>query len=222
MVGLLGEQENELRYVTQNVFRYDRNNDGEVTYHELTNFCTEQHFGEMAIQRRHRKGLYSQGSKRIMSQEEFGTTINAALAFIKMTASEELIGSWFKVIDLDADGWISYEVYFQFLKYYFGGASIAALDTINVRPKGDKDGKNTAILSEDQKFMLALKDLPPFERFSRIIIDQLKAIFFKYDYNKNLLFEADEVRDILEKVFELDGAELSYIMMKYFSLDASS
>lgn len=135
-MGLLKENKDELRYVTKNVFRYDRNNDGEVTYHELTNFCTEQHFGEMSIQRRHRKNMYSQGAKRIMSREEFGHTINDILDNIQMKASEELLDSWFKVIDLDQDGWISYEVYFQFLRYYFGGASIAALDTIHIVPKG--------------------------------------------------------------------------------------
>ena len=32
MVGLLKESEQELSYVTKNVFRYDVNNDGEVTY----------------------------------------------------------------------------------------------------------------------------------------------------------------------------------------------
>lgn len=60
-----------------------------------------------------------------------------------MTASDDLLNSWFKVIDVDQDGWISYEVYFQFLKYYFGGGSIAALDTINIKPKSKGDGKDT-------------------------------------------------------------------------------
>lgn len=223
LVGLLKEKQEELLYVTKNVFRYDRNNDGEVTYHELTNFCTEQHFGEMAIQRRHRKGCYSQGAKRIMNKQEFWDTINEALAYVDLTATEDLIDSWLSVIDLDKDGWISYEVYFQFLKFYFGGASIAALDTIHIKPKGkEDDGKNTAALNEDQAFINKLKDLNPFERFSRIIIDQLNNIFFRYDVNKNKVFEADEVQEILSKVFELDGQELSYILMKYFSLDAET
>ncbi len=210
--------------MTQNVFRYDRNNDGEVSYHELTNFCTELHFGEMTIQRRHRKNLYSQGKKRIMSREEFGITINELLHSIQMGASEELIDGWFKVIDLDQDGWISYEVYFQFLKYYFGGASIAALETVHIVPKGKiSQCKDTgAVLTEDQRFLDNLKNLSLFERFQRIIIDQLRDIFFRYDHNKNRVFEADEVRDILEKVFELDSSELSYIMMKYFGVHAES
>lgn len=139
-----------------------------------------------------------------------------------MSASEELIDSWFKVIDLDQDGWISYEVYFQFLKYYFGGASIAALETVHIVPKGKlSQCKDTgAVLTEDQRFLENLKNLPLFERFQRIIIDQLRDIFFRYDHNKNKVFEADEVRDILEKVFELDSSELSYIMMKYFGVHA--
>lgn len=39
MIGLLKENENELKYVTRNVFRYDVDGDKNVTYDELTNFC---------------------------------------------------------------------------------------------------------------------------------------------------------------------------------------
>lgn len=165
----------------------------------------------------HRKGFYSKGKERIMSREEFGKTINLVLDFIQLKASEELLDSWFKIIDLDQDGWISYQVYFLFLKYYFGGASIAALDDIDTSVV-----KCPVPLSEDQAFFNSLKDLNPFERFSRILIDQLKNIFFKYDYNKNQVFEIDEIRDILQKVFELDESEVSYILLKYFTFDAES
>lgn len=34
------------------------------------------------------------------------------------------------------------------------------------------------------------------------------------------MFEYDEIKDILEKVFELNTNELSYILMKYFTFDA--
>lgn len=101
-----------------------------------------------------------------------------------MEASEDLIADWFSVIDVSKDGWISYEVYFLFLRYYFGGASIAALETIARSKK-----KIATPLNEDQKFILSLQGLNPFERFSRTIIDQLKEIFYRFDYNKNRLFE---------------------------------
>lgn len=39
LITLLKENEYELAYVTRNVFRYDRDNDKNVTYDELTNFC---------------------------------------------------------------------------------------------------------------------------------------------------------------------------------------
>jgi hypothetical protein len=99
------------------------------------------------------------------------------------------LDSLFHIIDLDHDGWISYEVYFSFLRYYFGGASIAALETINkIPPK--KDDKPVA-MNQDQSLLHKLKDLNPFERFSRIICDQLNVIFFPFDYNKNKIFESN-------------------------------
>ncbi len=54
--------------MTRNVFRYDLDGDKNITYDELTNFCVEQHFGEMAIQRLHRKKTYSKGKERIMNE----------------------------------------------------------------------------------------------------------------------------------------------------------
>lgn len=52
--------------------------------------------------------------------------------------------------------------------------------------------------------MLQYKDLSPWDRFVRIIVDQLRVIFFKYDANKNQVFEIDEIKEILEKVFNFD------------------
>lgn len=123
---LLKESEHELQYVTKNVFRYDRDGDKNVTYDELTNFAVEQHFGEMAIQRLHRKNSYSRGRERIMNQKEFATTLKYALSFIEIAPSDQILELLFKELDLDQDGWISYEVYFMFLRYYFGGLSEAA------------------------------------------------------------------------------------------------
>jgi Ca2+-binding EF-hand superfamily protein len=126
LVGLLKENEIELVYVTKNVFRYDRDNNREVTYDEFTDFCVELHFGEMAIQRLHRRLFYSRGAQRIMNKEEFGKTLNYALSFIKLEAPPAIINLLFSEIDLDHDGWITYEVYFVFLKYYFGSRSAIA------------------------------------------------------------------------------------------------
>lgn len=55
-----------------------------------------------------------------MNEAEFGVTLNNALSFIDLTATPEQISRLFKQIDLDKTGWISYEIYFLFLKYYFG------------------------------------------------------------------------------------------------------
>lgn len=147
-----------------------------------------------------------------MNEEEFGKTLNQALDYINMVAPPEIISLLFKEIDLDHDGWITYVIYFLFLKYYFGSASLARIDTI-------KDNKPVQ-LSADQKFLLELKDLSPWDRFVRILIDQLRTIFFLYDYNKNQIFEYDEISDILSKVFELDSNEVDYFMFNYFNFEA--
>lgn len=55
-----------------------------------------------------------------MNESEFGVTLNNALSFIDLTASPEQISRLFKQIDLEKTGWISYQIYFLFLKYYFG------------------------------------------------------------------------------------------------------
>lgn len=105
----------------------------------------------------------------------------------------------------------------MFLKYYFGSLSLGRLDTLSVK-------KNTSapVLSEDQKWLLSLANLNAFDRFVRIIIDQLRKIFYNYDYNKNMIFESDEISDILEKVFSLDENDIDYILFNFFNFDKSS
>lgn len=58
----------EIHYMIRNVFRYDYNNDGVIDYDELVNFCMEQHFGEIAIQRLHKRKIYNKGAQRIMNE----------------------------------------------------------------------------------------------------------------------------------------------------------
>lgn len=95
------------------------------------------------------------------------------------------IKTLFSEIDLDHDGWISYEVYFFFLKQYFGGMSIAAQKpTYQAEIKIGK-------LSEDQNLMYALQKLSVLERFVRLLLDQLKEICMQYDFNKNMVFEPE-------------------------------
>ena len=59
-----------------------------------------------------------------MSKQEFATTLNHALKPIDIQASKSIIDLLFSEIDLKKTGWITYEVYFLFLKYYFGSQNI--------------------------------------------------------------------------------------------------
>lgn len=161
--------------MVKNVFRYDRDLDGKVTYDELTDFCVEQHFGEMAIQRLHRKkGNYQRWDKREMNKQEFGMTINHALQSIAIQAPQNIIDLLFSEIDLNKSGWISYATYFLFLKYYFGSQNVVF--------------KKNLQLNEWDEWLLTLKGLGPMDYFVRLILDQLRKIFLMYDANKNLVF----------------------------------
>ena len=113
-----------------------------------------------------------------MNKQEFGKTLNHALAYINMEASPAIIDLLFSEIDLDHDGWITYVVYFLFLKYYFGSSSLIG--------SGESKVKGP---SEYEKFLAQYEGLSPWDRFVRIIVDQLRIIFFRYDYNKNQVFE---------------------------------
>jgi len=64
---LMKSDEFDIFYVLANVFRYDVNNDGLVTYDEMADFFLEMHNGELALQRLHRVHSFVRGSERLMN-----------------------------------------------------------------------------------------------------------------------------------------------------------
>lgn len=129
----------------------------------------------MAIQRLHRKkGNYQRADRREMNKQEFGNTLNYALRSINIQAPPQIIDLLFSEIDLNRSGWITYEVYFLFLKYYFGSQNMVF--------------KTNTELDEWEQWFLTLKNLGPLDYFVRLILDQLRKIFLSYDANKNLVF----------------------------------
>jgi Ca2+-binding EF-hand superfamily protein len=127
-----------------------------------------------------------------------------------MQAPAPLLSLLFSEIDLDHDGWISYEVYFLFLRYYFGSQSVASE---HVEPAVLKK------LSADEEYLLSLQNLSAWDRFVRLLTDQLRSIFQRYDFNKNTLFELDEIEAILHEVFGLNSEECKYVLFTYFNFE---
>ena len=74
----------------------------------------EQHFGEIAIQRLHRKKTYHRGSQRMMNLPEFTQTIKYALSFVEFAPQDSDLRIVFEIVDADKDGFISYDS----LKYF--------------------------------------------------------------------------------------------------------
>ncbi len=74
-----------------------------------------------------------------MNLEEFQTTLDYCLEFIKSKGTHPQYAQLFKEVDLDKDGYISYQDYFIFLREYFGSQSEAFEEEVkNPKPAPSK------------------------------------------------------------------------------------
>jgi Ca2+-binding EF-hand superfamily protein len=192
-------------YVLANVFRYDVDGDGRITYDEMVNFFLEIHNGEMAIQRLHKKHTYERGAERIMKESEFVKTLTYALSFIHFKATDDELKHLFHEVDLDHDGWISYKEYFEFLRAYFGSQSLVYRERLT----------GTIVVKEyDPYSKLSLE-----ERFARITIDQLLKILQLYKLQP---FDSNEIVRILIEVFGLEPHEVEFALNNFFRYNVIS
>jgi Ca2+-binding EF-hand superfamily protein len=113
----------DIFYVVANVFRYDVNNDGFITYDEMADFFLEMHFGELALQRLHKFRKFIRGDERLMNFEEFSFTLENGLSYIEIVATKQELATLFSEIDIENTGWITYKTYLEFLIAYFGTKS---------------------------------------------------------------------------------------------------
>lgn len=202
---LLKSDDLDVFYVVANVFRYDVDGDRRVTYDELVNFFVEMHNGEMAIQRLHRIGTYQRGAERVLSQAEFIKTLHYALSFINFQATDDELKLLFSEVDLDNDGWISYQHYFEFLRYYFGSQSLVYLEKVKVV---------VPVEPVDPYGKLSLE-----ERFARITIDQLLLLLRAYRLQP---FDKAELIRILIEIFGLTPVEVECAISSFFRFDRRS
>ena len=164
-------------------------------------FSIEQHFGEMAIQRLHRQKMYSQGSRRVMNLQEFVNTVEYSLNPIEVFGSNEIYETLFREIDLDGDGYISYEDYFIFLKEYFGSLSTIYDDSDRVPEPKPKP-------SPSDDFSI---DNRATERFARLIYSQMKITVMQLDSTKKLMLEPTRIKTFLEQALQMNDNECDYV-----------
>jgi Ca2+-binding EF-hand superfamily protein len=201
---LLKSDDLDIFYVVANVFRYDTDGDRRVTYDELVNFFLELHNGELAIQRLHKASSYVRGAQRQLNLAEFIKTLTYAFSFIEFTVTEAELTLLFSEVDLDHDGWITYQEYFEFLRFYFGSLSLVYKEKDNKPPVEPVDpyGK-----------------LSPEERFARITIDQLLLILKLYRFQP---FSKVELARFLVEIFGLTDDEIEFAIIRFFRYDIFS
>jgi len=186
---LMKSDEFDIFYVLANVFRYDVNNDGLVTYDEMADFFLEMHNGELALQRLHRVHSFVRGSERMMNLKEFIFTLENSLAYIDIVPTKEELTVLFSEVDLDKDGWISYKHYFEFLMAYFGTKSEVGLET-------RRDNEFLKLVSKDSSLGLS-----PEQRFAKLVMREMK--FLLEDYNPFHTFDENLIRRFLKDIFKL-------------------
>jgi Ca2+-binding EF-hand superfamily protein len=213
--GLLNCTVGEINDVTRNVFLYDINNDGKVTIDEFTNYCVEQHFGWLILQRWHREKRFCRWAYHQLSEQDFISIMTEWTDKIGLKAKYSDLRRLFNEIDLDDDGLITYNIYSTFLEEYFG-------THCKVKPDEKDPKEDNRCRDEEEEYWEKYKCLTPKERFCKSVTDQTKAVFLKYDDNKNGVFERDEIRQIILCVFKLDYSESSRLINKSFSSLCSS
>lgn len=175
------------------MFRYDKDKNGVISNEELINFFLEVSWGEIAIQRLHRKGYYKNGGIRMIDADEFLATMNYILNFIKLQTSQDQCMTIFKDVDTNGDGLISYNEYFTFLRTYFGSQS--------------------QVFNENEKKKLEKPYLPPDlevdcrDRLRRLVLTQSRLIFIGYNVGHNLKFTKEEAKVLIHDIFKVENAE---------------
>jgi Ca2+-binding EF-hand superfamily protein len=193
---LMKSDDFDVFYVIANVFRYDVNNDGFITYDEMADFFLEMHFGELALQRLHRIRKFLRGDERLMNFDEFSLTLENGLSYIGVVATKEELATLFSEIDLDKSGWITYKIYLEFLIAYFGTKSKVRYE-LDFKSKVDKTLANTK--------------LSPIERLGDIVIKALKELL--KDYNPFNSLDAEKIRKFLMEIFKLTPSEAEYVLL---------
>jgi Ca2+-binding EF-hand superfamily protein len=199
----------DIFYVLANVFRYDQNSDGFITYDEMADFFLEMHNGELALMRLHRNNTYERGHEQLMNLKEFMLTLENSFAYIEVVPTKQELTVLFSEIDLDKDGWISYKTYFEFLRVYFGSKSEVSTET-------RRDNEFKVLVKKHSSLKLS-----PEQRFVRMIMREMKYLLD--DYNPFQLYDENIIRLFLKNIFELTEDEIDYVMRNFFrSLVGSS
>ena len=120
--------------------------------------------------------MYANGDKRLMSLPEFIKTMEVSLNTIGVHGTEDIYSLLFSEVDLDHDGNISYEDYFIFLKEYFGSKRIATPPPSPAKPREAAPQDDFAV------------DNAAFERFAKLIYNQLKITTMQIDYNHKMKY----------------------------------
>lgn len=132
-----------------------------------------------------------------MNLEEFIHTLEYSLGPIDVSGSQEIYELLFSEVDLDKDGYISYEDYFIFLREYFG--TLSAIYDEDVIPSHHPDPENHNPVPDGFSI-----DNRATERFAKLIYSQLKITIMQLDSGRKLYLDAGQVCHFLETALQMN------------------
>jgi hypothetical protein len=88
---------------------------------DVARILLELYFAELILLRLHRDKKIARWAQRLISLEEFLLLIDRASSWMKIRHEKSLLEAIFKIIDTNADGFISYKEFISFVRKYLGG-----------------------------------------------------------------------------------------------------
>jgi len=121
LLEIFGLHPHEVEYVIHNFFRYDVISNGYFLDTDVARILLELYFAELILLRLHRDKKIARWAQRLISLEEFLLLIDLASSWMKIRHEKSLLEAIFKIIDTNADGFISYKEFIAFVRRYLGG-----------------------------------------------------------------------------------------------------
>lgn len=169
---VFGLNDTEVNYILLKFFNFANRTNKSLTYDELVRILLEIYFIEIILKRRYKDVQAEEWKNRRISLSEFIELVLFACSFLKSKPSREDLTEIFKLLDTDADGYITFAEYCDFIKKYLG---LGLKDTTEDKPVvppveegNDKPGKPNDISDDEWDFI-------------NLIWSELKVYFDHYD-----------------------------------------
>ena len=190
-------EDDEIQYVTRNLFRLDTDNNGKIDFPEFANFLLKRHCGEHALRRRHKKAHAIQhAAARKLTSKEFTELLEDSYSFLGVKVDQAEIAAIFKDQIKGTDGLMTYVEYFTFIERWICKSKAELVEP----PKPTK-----TYISRLRSLLWLL----------------LRRLYDKYDKDHNEKLDEKEITALIREVLQLySSSEIEFVLVSIFHMEA--